>query len=399
MKRLFLILAFCGLCSISSINAQQTNTEIPHATKLGKKAKKVSRVNIILPQVNGLNCYKADFHIHTSYSDAVVTPAARVSEAWRDGLDIIAITDHYEGLLGVKRFFDVTVPYHEGTSIKYQTARQSNGIKVDFNVIHREAEKQLEKKKYPMLLIKGCEMGRNAKTHGHFNCLFIKEPNTLYNKDVKVAFRRVHEQGGIVIHNHPAWMRDTSDKTEFHEEAYGEGLIDGVEIVNNQTFYPHMVRRCIDEKLTMFANTDIHSISYAFTSAPSNIYRTMTLVFAKELTEEAVKEALLKRQTLGYLNGYVIGEIKLLSDFLNESIDCRVVGEDKEKGTRKYLLINNSSIPYQLRTAEKKSVKVAPFKPVYVTTSAKGSAPEFVVKNMYHVDYQNPTIKIKVDKK
>lgn len=397
MKRLFLILAFCGLC-FSSIYAQPSNNEIPHSTRIGRKVKKASRVNIILPQVNGLNCYKADFHIHTSYSDGLVTPAARVGEAWRDGLDIIAITDHYEALAGVKRFFNATAPYYEGTSIKYQTARQANGIKADFNAMYQEAVKQLEKKKYPMLVIKGCEMGRNAKTHGHFNCLFVNDINTLYDKDIKVAFRRVHEQGGIVIHNHPAWMRDTSDKTEFHEEAYGEGLIDGVEIVNNQTFYPHMVRRCVDEKLTMFANTDIHRISYAFTSAPSHIYRTMTLVFAKELTEEAVKEALLKRQTLGYLNGYVIGEIKLLSDFLNESVDCRVVEENKEAGTRKYMLVNNTSIPYQLRASNKKVVKLAPFKPAYITISGK-DALDFVVKNMYYVDYQNPTIKIKIDKK
>ena len=397
MKRLLLILTFCGLCC-SSIYAQQSNSEIPHATKLGRKVKTVSRVNIILPQVNGLNCYKADFHIHTSYSDGQVTPAARVKEAWKDGLDIVAITDHYEGLLGVKRFFDATTPYHEDTSIKYLTARQANGIKVDFNAIHNEAEKLLEKSKYPMLLIKGCEMGRNAKTHGHFNCLFLQNTNIVYDLDLAKAFCKVKEQGGFIIHNHPGWKRETTDKTEFHEKVYGEGLIDGIEVVNNKTFYPHMVRRCVDEKLTMFANTDIHGISDAFTTAPSNIYRTMTLVFAKELTEEAVKEALLKDQTLAYLNGFVIGNIKLLSDFLNESVDCRVVEEDKEKGTRKYMLVNNTSIPYQLCASNKKVVKLAPFKPAYITISGK-DALDFVVRNMYHIDYQNPTIKIKIDKK
>ena len=54
------------------------------------------RQEIIFPKVNGKNVYKADFHIHTIYSDAEVTPDARVIEAWRDGLDVIAITDHME---------------------------------------------------------------------------------------------------------------------------------------------------------------------------------------------------------------------------------------------------------------------------------------------------------------
>ena len=60
------------------------------------------RTEIILPQVNGYNIYKGDFHTHTMYSDARVSPKGRVMEAWLDGLDIVAITDHYGHHLGVK---------------------------------------------------------------------------------------------------------------------------------------------------------------------------------------------------------------------------------------------------------------------------------------------------------
>ena len=54
------------------------------------------RQEIILPQVMGYNIYKADLHTHTIYSDGNVTPSWRLREAWFDGLDIIAITDHIE---------------------------------------------------------------------------------------------------------------------------------------------------------------------------------------------------------------------------------------------------------------------------------------------------------------
>ena len=396
MKRvLFTIIAL--LC-IGSITAQ---SEIPHAVKM-IKGNKVRRTEIILPQVNGYNCYKGDFHIHTSYSDGKVNPSGRVTEAWYDGLDIIAITDHYENRSGEKKFLKVIAPYNEdGQPMKYLSVKAANGVKADFNAIHQEAVMLLEKSKYPMLLIKGCEMGRNAKTHGHYNCLFLKDPNILYDNDLRVAFRRVHEQGGIVIHNHPAWRRDTSDKTEFHEEVYKEGLIDGVEVVNGSTFYPHMVRRCIDEKLTMFGNTDIHSYS-TYTRMATPIHRTMTLVFAKELTEESVKEALLKHRTLAHVNGILVGEEKLLGDFLNAAVDCRIVSENKEKGIRTYRLTNNTSFAYSLRLG-KKVIILEPFKPTHVNIgkdkkSGKYLTSKFKVESMYHVDYQHPIIEIELDK-
>ena len=54
------------------------------------------RVEVILPQVNGYNVYKADLHLHTVFSDGGVTPEYRVREAWYDGLDVVASTEHVE---------------------------------------------------------------------------------------------------------------------------------------------------------------------------------------------------------------------------------------------------------------------------------------------------------------
>ena len=252
-----------------------------------------------------------------------------------------------------------------------------------------------------MLLIKGCEMARNAKTHGHYNCLFLKDINGLYNKDMAEAFRNVKKQGGIIIHNHPAWRRKVSDKTEFHEEVYSEGLINGVEVVNGHTFYPRMVKRCIDEKLTMFANTDLHSPS-TYSHRVPKVLRTMTLILAKELTEEDIKDAILKRRTLAHVAGNIIGEEKWLAELLNESIECRVIQELNEKGARKFQLTNHSSIPYTLRSG-KKTHHLEPFKSIYITLgkdkeSGEQLTPKFSVENMWHVDNQNPTIYIKLDK-
>lgn len=44
----------------------------------------------------GFHVLKCDFHTHTIFSDGRVWPTMRVDEAWKDGLDAIAITDHIE---------------------------------------------------------------------------------------------------------------------------------------------------------------------------------------------------------------------------------------------------------------------------------------------------------------
>ena len=397
MKRVILLLAVASLC-IFNADAQK---KIPHSARLSNEVS-ARRTEIILPQVKGYNVYKGDFHIHTTYSDGRVNPAGRVSEAWMDGLDVISITDHYEGQRGIQNFLKVTAPYNEdGKPTPYLKASAKNGHRVDFNAIHEEAAKQLRSSGYPMLLIKGCEMARNAQTHGHFNALFVDDLNTLYDPDMAKAFEKVKKQGGIIIHNHPAWRRKTSDKTEFHEKVYSAGLIDGVEVVNGGTFYPHIVRRCIDEKLTMFANTDEHGLtSHRF--AASGDHRTMTLIFAKDLTEKAIKDAILKRRTLAYAKGTLIGEEMWLKEFLNAAVNCQMVKEDAKKGNRTFQLTNMSSITYLLRRG-KSVYKLEPFKSILVNfgknkKTGAYNTPKFRVDNMWHVDYKHPDIEITIDK-
>ncbi len=55
-----------------------------------------ARSPIQLPEVPGYVTLKCDFHIHTVFSDGLVWPSLRAEEAWREGLDAIAITDHIE---------------------------------------------------------------------------------------------------------------------------------------------------------------------------------------------------------------------------------------------------------------------------------------------------------------
>ena len=49
-----------------------------------------------VPDIPGFRTLKGDFHLHTVFSDGNVWPTVHVQEAWRDGLDVIALTEHAE---------------------------------------------------------------------------------------------------------------------------------------------------------------------------------------------------------------------------------------------------------------------------------------------------------------
>ena len=191
-------------------------------------------------------------------------------------------------------------------------------------------------------------------------------------------------------------MRGTTDKSEFHEQVYSAGKIDGVEVTNGYSFYPPIVRRALENKLFMVASSDAHEPISA-NNIPEDMFRTMTLIFAKENSEKAIKEALKSRRTLGYSGGNLVGEEQLLKDFFNASVKVSLVSEDA-KGGRTYALTNNSSIDYTL-VRSKVEYRVPALKVTMITLKGnrnrKPAVPKFSVANMWHVDYQHPAIELK----
>ena len=78
MKKALILLIFASL-SIFNADAQK---KVPDTHKTNNE-QKYRRTEIVLPVVKGLNCYKADLHVHTIYSDGEVTPRQRVREGER----------------------------------------------------------------------------------------------------------------------------------------------------------------------------------------------------------------------------------------------------------------------------------------------------------------------------
>ena len=396
MKRLSTII-LSALC-VANVTAQQN---IPD-THLTSNVVAARRTEITLPKVNGCTCYKADFHTHTMFSDADLTPRQRVREAWHDGLDIVCLSDHLEYRRQEQGMLNALAPYNADgkpytyypANIDFVKSNRTTGVMCNYDAIYDETKAFIESEGLPIMLVKGIELSREPMRLGHFSALFVKDISSIYHRDIKQALRNVHAQGGLVIHNHPAYRRTTSDKSKEQAELYNEGLIDGVEIVNDMTFYPKMIRRAIEENLIMIGASDIHrptTETYGFRGH----LRTMTFIMAKECTEKAIREALEKRRTIAYSGGQLMGEEKLLSDFFNAAIECKVLREDKSKGVMLLRLRNESSISFRI-CYNNAIYEVEPFKSVNMTFL--GTTPKFTIENMWHIDYQHPEIKVEIDK-
>ena len=54
------------------------------------------RQRLVVPGPAGFQVLTADLHLHSVFSDGEVWPTVHVREAWRDGLDVISLTEHRE---------------------------------------------------------------------------------------------------------------------------------------------------------------------------------------------------------------------------------------------------------------------------------------------------------------
>jgi hypothetical protein len=214
-----------------------------------------------VPDLPGLETLKADFHLHTVFSDGQVWPTVHVQEAWRDGLDVVALTDHVE--------------YHPHAADVGTDLRRPHAVA-------RGLAEQLG-----MVLIPGAEITRPVPGadsdlpvgSAHFNALFVEDPAALAAPDLHDALRAARAQGAFVFWNHPGFMGTLEPRWHAHvDEAWRQGLFQGLELVNGADFYPAAWPWIEERKLTILANSDYHVPTPPRGAGPP---RPITLVFAR----------------------------------------------------------------------------------------------------------------------
>lgn len=284
------------------------------------------RNEIQIPDLKGYLTLKCDFHMHTVFSDGLVWPTVRVDEAYREGLDAIALTEHIE-----YRPHKKEMVAHHGRSFEI-------------------AEKSAEEK--GILLIKGSEITRGMAP-GHSNAIFLKDCNLLEQKEWKDAFGQARLQGAFMFWNHPGWDKQQPDTTRWfpeHTYLYDQGCMQGIEVANGKSYFPEAVDWCLEKGLTMIGTSDIHQPIQTDVDFARGEHRTMTLVFAKERTIPSIQEALLAGRTAVYFNEMVIGKEEYLKQLFENSIETIETKKTKQGVT--YTLVNHSDLSFQLRKTE-----------------------------------------------
>jgi 3',5'-nucleoside bisphosphate phosphatase len=255
----------------------------------------VSRKIINIPDIEGYKTLKCDFHMHTVFSDGGVWPTVRVEEAWAEGLDVIAITDH----LG----------HHPKNKI------DTSEFNADYNIAKPLADK------LGIILIKGSEITRKPP-YGHYNALFLNDINLIDITDCVDALTAAKNQGAFITWNHPGWkMKDEIPIWDsIPEKLLAKGLINGIEIVNYTSYYPLTLSWAVQKNLTLMSGSDIHDPSNLEFDYQKIIHRPITLVFAKDTMQSSIKEALTDHRTVIYNEHNLYGSKELLKALFKASV-------------------------------------------------------------------------------
>lgn len=286
------------------------------------------RNEIYFPDILEYKTLKCDFHTHTVFSDGLVWPTIRVEEAWRDGLDAIAITDHLE-------YLPHKADIKTNRNRSYQIASQSPYAQ-DVMVIH------------------AAEITRNMPP-GHLNALFISDAEIINKDEAMAAVKAAHEQNAFIIWNHPAWKAQQPDTVrwfEEHTELYESGMLHGIEVVNYHQYSPEALKWAMEKKLTPIAASDIHGLIHF--QYPQQ-HRPLTLVFAKEKTREALREALFAHRSVAFYDNFLYGEPKYLKPLFHNSLQYAENVAFRESGRTPIALHNASDVGFELKATGSKT--------------------------------------------
>ncbi len=348
---MFIILSFAG---IISSNAQIHNDEIH---ELQHTLKSDIRMEMSIPGFDNYLTLKCDFHNHTIFSDGDVWPTTRVQEAWQEGLDAIAITDHIE--------------YRPHKSM----------IIADLNESFKIAKKEGDK--IGFIVIHGIEITR-SKPLGHINALFINDGNPMETENPLDAIDIAVEQGAYIQWNHPGWPDDRTTLYPVHEELIKAGKLHSVEVVNYAEWYPLAFEWCKQYDIAPAANTDSHQpVSLTYGRSEKN-WRPMTLVFAEEKTEESIKEALFACRTAALFDGVLFSKPEYLTKLIKASLKVNKINDKIVEVT------NISDIAYEM-TNNGRIFYFPARRTVRIPASLTGKV---VFKNCYVGLHQNLTLPI-----
>lgn len=282
---------------------------------------------IIFPDTAEYRTLVVDLHTHSAFSDGHVWPQIRVSEANRDGLDAMAVTEHLEWQphLG-------DIP-HPDRNRSYEIARKAaTGL--------------------DLMIIPGVEITREAPA-GHMNAIFVTDANELLGPEspppvaeeseprlayyrhagewpAQAAVEAANRQGAFVFRNHPDWTRQQKNGiavvNDFHRKNAQQGLLHGIEVANGSNYSQEAFAIALEQDLTIIGVSDIHDLIDWDYPPHKGEHRPVTLVFARERSAEAIKEALFAKRSLVWFENLLVGRDDMMTPLLQASLSADAMG-------------------------------------------------------------------------
>ena len=256
---------------------------------------------IEFPDVNGFFSLTCDFHMHSVFSDGDVWPNIRVQEALKDNLDCIAVTEHLEYL---PHKADIPFPdRNRAFDLAVSSAAKSE-----------------------LIVIRGSEITRSLP-FGHANTIFITDANPLVTENAVDAYAEAQRQGGFTFMNHPNWTSQRKDGVARLEEMnltlIDNGQVQGIEVVNDITYSDEALEIALAHNLTIIGTSDIHGLVDWQYDVPGGGHRPVTIVFAKERTQEGIREALVARRTVAWFKSTLIGREEHVMPLIEASLSIK----------------------------------------------------------------------------
>ena len=319
---------------------------------------------IVFPDTKQFKTVITDLHTHSVFSDGHVWPNIRVAEALRDGIDVLAITEHLE----------------------YQP-HQADIPNEDRNRAYEEAIAAASGK--DIIIINGSEITRDMPP-GHINAVFIKDANKLFNidfpkndKDKEILNEKIREmkwggdtatkehyilanmwpaekaveaanqQGAFLFWNHPDWYRQAADGIAkllpMHKAMIDKGYLHGIEVVNGNGYSAEAFQIAIDNNLAIIGTSDVHNLIDWDYEPYAGGHRPVTLVFARSKNSYAIQQALKERRTVVWFKNRLFGLRENLIPLIDSSLSTGPATYSDGTTIARFTIKNSSDVTFVLK--------------------------------------------------
>ena len=327
---------------------------------------------INFPNTEKYKVIVADLHTHSVFSDGAVWPNVRVEEAVRDGIDLLAVTEHLE-----------YQPHID--DIPHPDRNRSFDIAEDIA------------KNKDLTVINGAEITRMFPP-GHINAIFIEDANKLIYLDeakiseakeilkevpeesltnyedlswledaalaslwpVKSALIEARNQNAFTFWNHPAWSSEEfigqPMLREIHKEFFRDNLLHGIEVANGDGYSEEAFRIALEYGLTVIGTSDVHGlIDWDY---PSSIgaHRPVTLILSESNSSDAIKSSLFSGKTVVWFKNNLIGLENNILELTNSYLKAKKVEILENSDIARVEIENVSDMRFIIQVLDQSSV-------------------------------------------